>query len=64
MSPHQVILLLGYKKPPYRTVITILKIEDIVQVLSHSRMGEDLSFKVGIRDFIINRHSNQVNQLL
>lgn len=64
MSPHQVILLLGYKKPPYRTVITLLKIKDIVQILSHCWMGEDLCFEVGIRNLIVNRHSNQVNQLL
>lgn len=63
MSPHQVILLLGYKKPPYRTVITPLKIKNIIQILSHGRMGENLCFEVGIRDFIINSHSNQVNQL-
>ncbi len=54
----------NYKKPPYWTVITLLKIEDIVQILSHSRMGEDLCFEVGIRNLIVNRHSNQVNQLL
>ncbi|CYU73081.1 Uncharacterised protein [Streptococcus suis] len=54
----------NYKKPPYWTVITLLKIEDIVQILSHSRMSEDLCFEVGIRNLIVNRHSNQVNQLL
>lgn len=54
----------NYKKPPYWTVITLLKIEDIVQILSHSRMGEDLCFEVGIRNLIVNRHCNQVNQLL
>lgn len=54
----------NYKKPPYWTVITLLKIKDIVQILSHSRMGEDLCFEVGIRNLIVNRHSNQVNQLL
>ncbi len=54
----------NYKKPPYWTVITLLKIKNIVQILSHSRMGEDLCFEVGIRNLIVNRHSNQVNQLL
>ncbi|CYU40622.1 Uncharacterised protein [Streptococcus suis] len=54
----------NYKKPPYWTVITLLKIKDIVQILSHSRMSEDLCFEVGIRNLIVNRHSNQVNQLL
>ncbi len=52
------------KNRPLRTVITLLKIKDIVQILSHSRMGEDLCFEVGIRNLIVNRHSNQVNQLL
>lgn len=54
----------NYKKPPYWTVITLLKIKNIIQILSHSRMGEDLCFEVGIRNLIVNRHSNQVNQLL
>lgn len=52
------------KNRPLRTVITLLKIKNIVQILSHSRMGEDLCFEVGIRNLIVNRHSNQVNQLL
>lgn len=60
----------NYKKPPFRTVIQHLKlvyplkIKNIIQILSHSRMGENLRFEVGVRDLVVNGHSNQVNQLL
>lgn len=69
---HSMILILVYETKPQiileymqtASLPKVLKIKNIIQILSHSRMGENLCFEVGIRNLIVNRHSNQVNQLL